>query len=102
MASRVIFTPEARDQLDQLYRFIAMGAQDASIALQFVDGIIDYIATLGESPRRGTPREDIRPGLRTTAWKRRVTIAYVVEDRDVVILGIFYAGRNFEALLRED
>jgi len=102
MPHRIVFTPEARDQLDQLYRFIAGAAGDTTVALRFVNGIVDHIATLADFPKRGTPRDDIRPGLRTVPWRRRVTIAFVVEERDVVIAGVFYAGQDFKALLGED
>jgi len=95
---RIVFTPEARDQLDQLHAYISAAA-DFEIALGYVDGIIDYIAALSEFPNRGTPRDDLRPGLRTVAWRRRVTIAFVVEEVDVVVIGIFYGGRDFESLL---
>lgn len=101
MSYRIVFTPEARDQLDRLHAYIATAA-DMDIASQFVNGIIDHIATLQEFPKRGTPRDDIRPGLRTLAWRRRVTIAFVVEEADVVVIGIFYGGRDFETLLKED
>jgi toxin ParE1/3/4 len=101
MACRIVFTPEARDELNRLYAYIAMAA-DTDIASRFVDSIIDHIATLKEFPKRGTPRDDLRPGLRTLAWRRRVTIAFMVEERDVVVIGIFYGGRDFESLLKED
>lgn len=101
MSYRIVFTPEARDQLDRLHAYIAAAA-DVNTASRFVDGIIDYIATLQEFPKRGTPRDDLRPGLRTLAWRRRVTIAFVVEEVDVVVIGIFYGGRDFETLLKED
>lgn len=101
MAYRIVFTPEARDQLDHLHSYIG-SAVDAEIATRFADGILDHIATLSELPKRGTPRDDLRPGMRTLAWRRRVTIAFLVEDSDVVVIGIFYGGRDFETLLRED
>jgi plasmid stabilization system protein ParE len=101
MAYRIVFTPEARDQLDHLHSYIASAA-DAEIALRFADSILDHIARLSEFPERGTPRDDLRPGMRTLAWRRRVTIAFVVEESDVVVIGIFYGGRDFETLLRED
>jgi toxin ParE1/3/4 len=100
VSPRIIVTPEARDQIDQLYRYMA--TQDADTALRFSGRLLDHIATLAEFPQRSTPREDIRPGLRTVAWKRRATIAYVVEERDVVIVGVFYAGRDMDGLLREE
>jgi toxin ParE1/3/4 len=99
---RIVVTPEARDHIDQLYRYVATAAQDADIALRFTGGLLDHLATLAEFPQRGTPREDIRPGLRTIPWKRRATIAYVVEELDKIIVGVFYAGRDMEGLLREE
>lgn len=101
MAWRIVFTPEARDQLNDLHDYIAMAA-DTEIAARFTHGIIDHIAALSEFPERGAPRGDLRPGLRTVAWRRRVTIAFMVEESDVVVIGIFYGGRDFETLLRED
>ena len=101
MPHRIVFTPEARDQLDALHAYIASAA-DIETASRFVDGIIDQTTTLSEFPERGTSRGDLRPGLRTIPWKRRVTIAFVVEQSDVVVIGVFYGGRNFESLLKED
>jgi len=97
---RIIVLPEARDQLDHLYRYIASAA-DPATASRFVAGILDHIATLEQFPERGTPRDDLRPGLRTLAWRRRVTIAFMVEEQAVVVIGIFYGGRDYEALLAE-
>jgi toxin ParE1/3/4 len=101
MTYRIVLTPEARDHIDALHTYIAAAA-GAPIATLFTDGILDHIATLAEFPERGTPRHDLRPGLRTIAWKRRVTIAFMVEERDVVVIGVFYGGRNFETLLTKD
>jgi plasmid stabilization system protein ParE len=100
MVYRIVFTPEARDQLHHLHSYIASAA-DAEIASRFADGILDHIAAWSEFPERGTPKEDLRPGMRTIAWRRRVTIAFVVEESDVVVIGTFYGGRDFETLLRE-
>lgn len=98
MAYRIVFTPEARDQLDHLHGYI-LAAADAETAARFVNGIVDHVAGLSEFPERGTPRDDLRPGLRTLAWRRRVTIAFMVEATDVVVIGVFYGGRDFESLL---
>ncbi|MBB4639842.1 type II toxin-antitoxin system RelE/ParE family toxin [Rhizorhapis suberifaciens] len=98
MSYRIVFTPEARDQLDRLHAYISAAA-DVETASRFTDGIIDHIDGLSEFPKRGTPRDDLRSGLRTIAWRRRVTIAFVVEETDVVVVGIFYGGRDFESLL---
>lgn len=102
MAShRIVFTPEARDHLDNLHSYTTAAA-DAAIASRFVGGIIDHVATLTDLPNRGAPRDDIRAGLRTIPGRRRVTIAFMVEETEVVVIGIFYGGRDFESLLRDD
>jgi plasmid stabilization system protein ParE len=52
-------------------------------------------------PMRGTRRDDIRPGLRVFGFRKRVSIAFEITGEAVTILGIYYAGRNFEADLKE-
>ncbi|WP_260833961.1 type II toxin-antitoxin system RelE/ParE family toxin [Sphingopyxis sp. P1IMeth2] len=73
MGYPIVFTPEARDHLDSIYVYIADNAFPA-IAQRFTDGILEHIDKLTDYPRRGTMRDDLRQGLRTTAWRRRVTI----------------------------
>ena len=50
---------------------------------------------------RGTQRDDLLPGLRVTGFERRVTIAFIVSEAAVLIEGIFYGGRDIEAIFRE-
>jgi toxin ParE1/3/4 len=47
-------------------------------------------------PQRGTARGDVRPGLRTIGFERRATIAFTIDDENVVILRILYAGRSLD------
>ena len=101
MAHRIVVAPEARDQLDAIYDYIAEAASP-DIAARFTDGIVDHLMVLGDNPRIGTPRDDIRPGLRTLAHRRRVTIAHMVERKTVGWIGSYYGGQDFETLLRED
>ncbi|WP_157219461.1 type II toxin-antitoxin system RelE/ParE family toxin [Flavisphingomonas formosensis] len=101
MAYRIVVTPEARDQLNAIYDYIAQAAS-ALIARRFTDGILDHLAPLADHPGIGTPRDDIRPGLRTLAHRRRVTIAFMVEDAAVVVIGFYYGGQDFETLLGEE
>ena len=98
---RVILSPRADDQLASIYLYIAAQAS-AEIAQRYADAIVEKCNSLSTFPRRGTPRDDLRPGVRTLAFRRRVTIAYLVEPAAVTILGLFYAGQDFEALLRDE
>jgi plasmid stabilization system protein ParE len=65
------------------------------------DGIVDYCESLSSFPLRGQCREDIRPGLRTTNYKKRTIIAFSVTETQVSILGIYYGGQSFEDRLGE-
>lgn len=98
MTYRVVFAPEAEDQLDELYRYIA-GQATAEIADRYVGRVIDYCEGLAEYPIRGTARDDIRPGVRTTSYKKRTVIAFAVRENLVLILGIFHGGRDYESIL---
>ena len=99
MRYTVSFAPETEAQLLSLYRYIA-GEASPDIAEHYIGAIIERCEKLEAFPLRGTPRDDIRPGLRTIPFKRRVVIAYsVIEDR-VVVLGIYYGGQDIETLLR--
>lgn len=53
-------------------------------------------------PKRGAPREDLGPGVRLLGFERRVAIAYGVNENEVEILGVFYGGRDFAAILRAE
>jgi plasmid stabilization system protein ParE len=95
------FAPEAELQLTEIYRHIARAASP-KIALTFTDAIVARCEDLAEMPLQGRSRDDIRKGMRTMPFRRRVLIAYAVSPRSVTILGVFYGGQDFEALLRED
>jgi plasmid stabilization system protein ParE len=96
----VHFTPEARDQLDKLEVDIS-GAASPAVAARYVDSIVDHCEKLQTFPQRGTRRDDLRPGLRTLGFRRRVTILFEVADDTVNIIGVYYGGQDYEAALRE-
>jgi plasmid stabilization system protein ParE len=54
---------------------------------------------LADYPIRGAARDDIRPGLRTTSYKKRTVIAFAVRENLVLIVGIFHRGRDYESIL---
>ena len=101
MKYRVIFSPEAEEQLANLYRYIAAAASPV-IAERYVNSIISYCETLETSPLRGISREDIRPGLRITNYKGRTVIAFAVDEKQASIIGVFYGGQDYETALQED
>jgi toxin ParE1/3/4 len=101
MSYTVVFTPEAEAQLIELYRYIAAEASP-EIAARFTDGIVTYSESLSTFPARGIKRDDIRPGLRITGYRKRVAIAFHADEERVNIIGIFYGGQDYEAALLEE
>lgn len=96
----VRFSDDASDQIRELRKYIAAEA-GSDIAKRFVDGIITQCGKLETFPLRGTPRDDLRPGIRTITCRRRTVIAYLVEGEIVLIIGLFYGGRDYEAAFRD-
>jgi len=98
---RTKYSPSAAKQLQDLYDYVAQ-ASGPERANAFVGSIADYCERLAASPYRGTKRDDLRPGVRIVGFRRRVTIAFSVRGAAVEILGVFYGGRSFESVLRDD
>lgn len=98
MTYRVVFAREAEAQMIDLYRFIAEAAAP-SIAAAYTEAIIRSCETLAHFPQRGIARDDIRPGLRMTHFKNKTMIAYSIMDETVAVIGIFYGGQDYGALL---
>jgi toxin ParE1/3/4 len=101
MSYRVAFSPEAEEQLAALYRYIAAAASP-TIAAQYTEAIVSYCESLCTFPNRGTLRDDLRPGLRITHYKKRTVIAFAVDAEQVSIVGIFYGGQDYATILYDD
>lgn len=101
MNHRVVFSPEAEEQLAALYCHIAAAASP-DIAARYTEAIVSYCESLRTFPHRGTMRDDVRPGLRITNYKKRAVIAFDVDAEQVSIIGVFYGGRDYETILQDD
>jgi plasmid stabilization system protein ParE len=97
----VLFSPEAEAQLVSLYEYLAARASSA-IAETYTNAIVERCDQLGEMPLAGIARDDIRRGMRTTFFRKRVVIAYTVAAKAVTVLAIFYGGQDYESLLRDE
>ena len=101
MNYRVVFAPEAVEHLAALYRYIASAASP-EIAPRYTDAIVSYCESLRTFPHRGALREDVRPGLRITHYKKRAIIAFDVDADQVSIISVFYGGQDYESILQDD
>lgn len=101
MKYRVVFSPQALEQLTALYHHIAQAASP-DVAAQYTEAIVGYCESLRTFPLRGTQRNDVRLGLRVTNYKKRAVIAFDVDTDVVSIIGVFYGGQDYETVLRDD
>ena len=101
MSYRVVFSPEAEEQLGALYSYIAVAASP-EIAARYTEAVVSYCESLCNFPHRGPMREDVRPGLRITNHKQRAVIAFDVDAEQAFIIGVFYGGQGYETLLQAD
>jgi plasmid stabilization system protein ParE len=96
MSLGVAFSPEAQAHLDELGDYIAEASGSQVTAERYIRRLVKACLSLGRSPYRGTRRDDLGAGLRTTGFERRVTILFAVLEEQVWIVGVFYGGRQFE------
>jgi plasmid stabilization system protein ParE len=95
MNYRVQFAPEARDQLEEIERFISEAGSPVTAA-RYVDDIVNFCLRLQTFPERGVSRDDLLPGLRVTHYRQRAVIAYLLDPDVVSIVGVFYGGQAWE------
>jgi toxin ParE1/3/4 len=88
----VIFSPRAQDDLGELEEYLAERFSERN-AQKYIQRIITACESLAIAPYRGTKHDDIRPGVRSTGFERRVTIYFDVRDDAIAILYVLYAGR---------
>ena len=97
MTGRFIYSPRAERQLNEINDWITRLAS-ADVARRFLTAVRGHIESLAHFPMAGRAHGDIRPGLRTTTFKKRTVIAYLVDDSDgrvITILGVFHGGQDW-------
>jgi toxin ParE1/3/4 len=95
---RVSLSRDARIDLAELYDVIS-DASSPYVAIGYIDRLERWCLGFERAAMRGSAREDILPGLRIAGFERRVTIAFLVREEEVVILRFFYGGRDWEKQL---
>lgn len=89
---RVDLSRLALADMERIVDWVAANA-GAEVALAHLERIEAACIGLADFPHRGTPRDDLGPDVRTISFEGRATIAYRIEGRAVLILGVFHAGR---------
>lgn len=103
IVANLVLRPAAEADLANLYHYIAAQSGSDETGIGYVRRIRGWCQNLLTFPESGRARDDLRPDLRVLGFERRVVIAYkVLPSGDVEIGRIFYGGRNYEALMRDE
>ena len=87
------FLQIARDDLIALHTWVE-GEADAVVADAYLERIEARCWNLTEFPNRGTPRDDLMPGVRSLSFERRILIFYRVEGLLVEIMRVVSGARE--------
>ncbi|MCG6115465.1 MAG: type II toxin-antitoxin system RelE/ParE family toxin [Mesorhizobium sp.] len=102
MKSRtVIFAQAARADISDIYEWISANSSWER-AGGFITRLEKACMSLDLASERGTNRDDIREGLRLVGFERSLTIVFEVTEKEVSILRIFRAGRDWETEPQDD
>jgi toxin ParE1/3/4 len=93
----LVYAPQAVADLEEIYSFIAQDSPDRAAA--FVADIRQRCHLLLDSPELGPRRPNLGKGVRIYPMRRRVVVVYVIRAAAIEVLRVFYAGRDYEALM---
>lgn len=96
---RVRFSPGAMTDIANLHDWL-LEVSSIEQAIRYTDELLATCNSLETAPHRGRLRDDIRPELRTLVF-RKCIVAYRVRSFDVIVLGIYYCGRDWEVFLKK-
>lgn len=105
MSYKIELTNQAKNDLDEIYSYIAYTLLSPNVAANMYHSIIDSIRSLDSMPLRNALMDD-EPwkfrGLRRY-FVKNYTIFYQVDETDPIvrIIRIMYSGRNIQNLLSD-
>jgi plasmid stabilization system protein ParE len=91
------FSPYSVENLRDIEHFIASSSGYRARAKNYRNSVIEFCQSLEFFPYRGQSCDDITDGLRITVFQARITVAYTIEDNDVIIEGIYYSGQDWHS-----
>ena len=100
---KVFLTPDAIQDLKDIYEYIAEASEHPEIAWAYIGKLRGKCHSLEAAPPRGRKRDDLRKNLRVIPIDKNAVAAFEVNEkkRTVTILNIFYGGRDYETIMRD-
>ncbi|OQP87622.1 plasmid stabilization protein [Rhizobium rhizosphaerae] len=90
----VRLSPEAQTDLVSIHANIVQKTGSVITADRYIERISIFLNSFDVFPERGTVRNEIRTGLRIVGFERSASVAFIVEEESVIVLGIAPKGRQ--------
>ncbi len=105
MTLRILITPKANHDLDDLFDYIAQSNSDAG--LRFFDAARKTIAKLAQNPRMGNSylvSNSRLQGLRKSRIKgfEKYLIFYLISEEILTVVRIIHAARDIPTILEKE
>lgn len=92
----VRFLSTAEEDLASIYDWIVEATLHNDTAEVFIKRIIDRCEQLSDFPEMGVARDDLSSGIRMLVFEHRATIFYRIKDSELLIVNVFYRGRDYD------
>ena len=99
----VYLMPDAAKDLESIYDYITDKSGFPERAWAYMEKLRQKCHDLAIAPVRGHKRDDLMNGLRIAPIDKKAVAAFIVDEKKeaVLILNIFYGGRDYEALITD-
>ena len=98
-AATVVYLPDAVDDLQVIWSFVAEQAKDPAIADRLIDNIDDTARVFAANPDIGTPRPDLADELRSFVAGRYVVL-YSPIPNGIEIVQVIHGARDVPTRFR--
>jgi plasmid stabilization system protein ParE len=97
----VYLMPDAIKDLENIYSYISDKSGFPERAWAYIEKLRQKCHELETAPLRGQQRDDLMENLRITPIDKKAVVAFIVDEEKqaVIILNIFYGGRDYEAIM---
>ncbi len=97
--ARIIRTPEALNDLAEIWEYI--GANNPDAADRLLDNINDKVKLIAESPYIGREREELAPGIRSFPAGRYLIFYRPIAD-GIEIVRVLHGSRDVDTIISEE
>jgi len=97
----VYLMPDAIKDLENIYGYISDKSGFPERAWVYIEKLRQKCHELETAPLRGQQRNDLMENLRIAPIDKKAVAAFIVDEKKqtVIILNIFYGGRDYETLM---